>query len=581
MHSAERTDRASRRRPRFGGTLAPRARPVLPAAVLALGLLAGGCTPKQYAAQADRAAYRVIAQKQDLALGKKRPFNITYNPLKPAAQAQAKDPMLLNGKPIPVGDAKPRVLSLDECLQVAVRNSRSYQTRKEGLYSSALALAGLRRTWSDVDGSLAGTAGWTAVQKSAPTTKSGTGSAALSFARKFAQGGMMTLAAGLDVATNFLDIRDTTFGSLIEANLTQPLWRGAWRDFAYEPLYRAERDLAYSILEYERFTQSFAVGIATDYYGVLRQRDQLSNDEENLRRLELTFKLFQAQMAGGMIRRVQADRAEQDVLKARARIQTSTQAYRNAVDQFKLTLGLPIAASIELDQGELYRLKPMPVPFDRQQAIDVALRTRPDVLIQRATVRDAGRDVEIAADAFNPRLDLSLGISARGTQPRSPFRVMTHRHTRFARLNFNYDLDQRDNRDSYRNTLIGLDKAQRDLDAFLDNIVLDVRRSFRSLTESKNSYEIQKAAVALGKRWATLAKEEQKEGLVSTREVLEAEDALRASKNAMTSALVNYTTTRLSFLAKLGMISVDQQGKFHERTKPEYFDRSVPPAAGR
>ena len=372
MDSAKRTDRANRR-----------AGPVLLVWALALGLLAGGCTPKQYAAQADRAAYGLVAQKQSLALGEKRPFDIAYKPFKPGAKDEATEPMLLHGKPIPVGNAKQRILSLDECLQVAVCNSRSYQTRKEELYSSALGLAGLRRDWSDVGGTIAGTAGWTAVQKAPPTTKQGTGKLALSFAQKFAHGGMMTLAAGLDVATSFLDIRDTTFGSLIEANITQPLWRGAWRGFAYEELYRAERDLAYSILEYERFTQDFAVGIATAYYGVLRQRDQLNNDAENLRRLEQTFKLIQAQTAAGMIRRVQADRAEQDVLRAQVRIQSSTQAYGNALDQFKLTLGLPIAASIEVDQGELEQLKPQPIPFVREQAIEVALRTRPDVLIQR------------------------------------------------------------------------------------------------------------------------------------------------------------------------------------------------------
>ena len=571
MDSAERTDRANRR-----------AGPVLLVWALALGLLAGGCTPKQYAAQADRAAYGLIAQKQSLALGEKRPFDIAYKPFKPVGRDKAAEPMLLRGKPIPVGDAKPRILSLDECLQVAVCNSRSYQTRKEELYSSSLVLAGLRRDWSDVDGTIAGTAGWTAIQKAAPTTKEGSGNLALSFAQKFAHGGMMTLAAGLDVATNFLDIRDTTFGSLIEANITQPLWRGAWRGFAYEELYRAERDLAYSILEYERFTQDFAVGIATAYYSVLRQRDQLDNDVENLRRLEQTFRLIQAQTNAGMTRRVEADRAEQDVLKAKVRIQSSTQAYRNALDQFKLTLGLPIVASIEVDQGELGRLKPLPIPFEQKQAIETALRTRPDVLIQRASVRDAKRDVEIAADAFNPSLDLALGISAAGTQPRSPFRVMTHRHTRFARLSVDYNFDQRNNRDSYRNSMIALDKAQRDLDEFLDGVVLDVRRAFRGLVESQKTYEIQQAGVALSKRWAALAKEEQKEGLVSTRDVLEAEDALRQSKNGVTAALVDYTTTRLSFLAKLGMISVDQQGKFHERSKPEYFDRSgAPGAAGR
>lgn len=48
---------------------------------------------------------------------------------------------------------------------------------------------------------------------------------------------------------------------------------------------------------------------------------------------------------------------------------------------------------------------------------------------------------------------------------------------------------------------------------------------------------------------------------------------MRNSKNALTTALVNYVTTRLRFLATLGMIEVDEQGRFNERAKPEYLDR--------
>ena len=68
-------------------------------------------------------------------------------------------------------------------------------------------------------------------------------------------------------------------------------------------------------------------------------------------------------------------------------------------------------------------------------------------------------------------------------------------------------------------------------------------------------------------------REELKAGLASTRDVLEAEDDLRSSRNALTAALVNYVTTRLRFLATLGMIAVDEQGRFHERNRPDHLDR--------
>lgn len=205
----------------------PRAGPGGPlVAAIAAGLILStlGCTPGQYASQADKAAYAVIKQKQGLALGEPKPFDITYRPFSAGADKAADQGLLLRGKPIPQGNAPPRALSLDECLETAVCNSRSFQTRKEQLYTSALALANLRHDWSLVSGNLLANAGTSRTMRG-DSTHSGTGEANLSFARKFASGGVLTLAAGLDAATNFLRISDTAFGSFLQTNLTQPLLR--------------------------------------------------------------------------------------------------------------------------------------------------------------------------------------------------------------------------------------------------------------------------------------------------------------------------------------------------------------------
>jgi hypothetical protein len=235
-------------------------------------VLAGGCTPKQYSQQADKSAYGVVAAKQKQVLGASQPFQIAYRPfaaedvesgLGGAAQPTTQPATQPSTQPA-------RVLGLDECLQIAARNSRPLQTRKETLYISALALANLRHQWSRVFGNISGTAGVSRTGDG-PTVYDGSGNANLSFAQQFASGGALTLAAGLNAATNFLNIQGTSFGSLLDANFTQPLWRGGGRGLAYEDLYRSERDFAIAILEYERFVQTFAIGIASSYYRVLQQ----------------------------------------------------------------------------------------------------------------------------------------------------------------------------------------------------------------------------------------------------------------------------------------------------------------------
>ncbi len=545
----------------------------LAAAAAALAALPGaGCSPRQYAQQADRDAYGLIAQKQQVAVGQRSPFQIAYRPVLAVAAQVGPERGELNGRPIPFGGARPRVLNLEECLLIAARNSRSFQTRKEDLYVQALELANLRHDWSLVGGSLATNGDYHSGQ-GAGTGWDGQGAAELSFTQRFVTGGALTLAMGLDFATSFLNIRDTTFGSLIEANLTQPLLRGAWRGFAYEELYRAERDLAIAVLSYLRYTQEFAVDIASSYYQVLERRDQLATEQQSLSSFEQTYKFTKAQAEAGLLRRVQTDQAERRVLSARSRVELARRNYEDALDSFKLTLGLPVGASVEVDPAELGTLRPLPFPMGLDAAVRTALRARPDVLGSYAAVRDAERDVEIAADAFNPQLDAALGVAFRGREPRKPFQPRFHHAGYTLGLSLDYPLDQTDNRDNYRRALIDRERARRDLEEFLDTVRQDVRRSYRALEQSKRTYDIQQAAVKLGVASLRLAREELKAGLASTRDVLEAEDDLRSSRNALTAALVNYVTTRLRFLAALGMIAVDEQGRFHERDRPDYLDR--------
>ncbi len=589
------------------------------AVVAALGA-AAGCTPSQYAGQADRAAGRVLRQKQQLTLGAEAEFSIDYDPF---TTRVVKDRPTLGGKPIPMGAEPARALSLQECVTIAFRNSRQFQDRKEDLYIAALDLANARHNWSLLSGDVEAEASRSVVEGGAETNAFA-GTTGLSFAQQFANGGAVTLGLALEAASDLLGIGSTTFGSMLEANFTQPLLRGAWRGFAYEDLYRRERNLAIAVLAYERFRQTFAADTVTGYYNVLRQLDELRNEEANIARLEQTFRRTQVQVKGGQVSRIQQDQAEQNLLRARVRFATNRQRYRDVLDRYKITLGLPIRSSVVLPLSVLQGLnerEPAAVPFldekailragdeavaalaaeatgakdqvvvDRVRAeaveralaaalptaegkaIAIALGTRPDVLTERARLRDARRDVQIAADQFNPSLNLALSISAPGTAPRLPHRVQFNRHTRSAGLVLNYDFDQTNNRDAYRLSQIDEARARRDYAEFLDEVRFDVRRAYRQLVQSRRSYTLEQRNVIVAGRRRKLAVLEQSAGQATARDVLEAEEGLRLASNGLTTALISYETTRIQFLATLGMLEVDETGVYRERAEAFLFDR--------
>lgn len=590
---------------------------VFPAAIWAI-LAGAGCTPTWYAKDADKTAYKTIGAAQQVAIGERPGFDVTYRPIEgegsplpgvvrvagvwiPTSSKPPAWALLGGAMPFDAAGglgtggagaflhqaalfcgleraAAPATLSLSQCLEIAQRNSRSYQTQKEQLYSAALNVANLRRgwDWSLFGGSLTGEAGTTRTDAET-STHFGNAGANLNFTQQFINGGVLALGTSLDLASDLLGTRGTTVGSLLDANFTQPLLRGAWHGFAYEPQYRLERDFLFSVFEYERFTQTFSADIAIAYYNVLEQRDQLEINLGDVARREETYRITRVLWRGGQKSKIEADEAEQQWLNAQVNYEQAKQTYQDRLDTLKITMGLPIRVHIRLDYpDELAALEQVDLPgmpFSEDEAIDVALSTRPDVLRKRAAARDASRNVEIAANNFLPQLDVELGINAAGTPPRDFWATRFNHPTRFASTTFDYNLDQTVNRNAYRDSLLAEDKSRRDLAEFLDTVRLAVRDSYRELAQTKRTYEIRVRDVEVAIQRSSLAARQQAQGLASTRDVTTAQDDLRRAQSSRTSALVSYINTRLRLLAVLGMLTVDEKGMFHERKGPFRFDR--------
>lgn len=550
------------------------------AATLA-SVVSAGCSPSQYAKQADKSAYSTVSGGEKIAFGSADKFSVDYKPFAPEGN-DPNNPIVVGGKVIRFGPYEPQKLSLPECLEIAVRNGRGFQTRKETLYSAALDLWSARRpwNWTNFGGAVTGEVSEVFTDKNTPqSVQFANAGVNLTLLQQFVDGGALTLGAGVNLATAMLGGDSTVVGSLLSANFTQPLLQGAWNGLAYEPQYRLERDFLFAVFDYARYTQTYSVGIATGYYAVLQQRDQLENYRSNIESLKRALAMTRVMVEGGQRSRVEQDQAEQALLSAQVSFESSQQTYRDALDNYKLLLGLPMQAAVELEYPAVLegmkKQGPQPFEMGEDQALAVAFECRPDVLSKRAAVRDADRNVEIAINQFLPELDVALGINVPSTLPRDFYALRFDRTIRSADAKFNYQLDQTANRDSYRKSLIAQEKARRDLAEYLDTVRLLVRRDYRSLVQNRKTYDLQQRSLELAVRRRKLTAMELVGGTASARDVLDAEESLRQAQNGLTSALVTYTNTRLVFLASLGLIAVDEKGQIREQTQPQTFSRLV------
>ena len=263
------------------------------------------------------------------------------------------------GPPTPEESAPPPlVLTIVDALHVGARNNRQYQSQKEQVYLTALALD-LERDRFEFR--FAGTLDADLIQDQG-TDPDRTGllvTPAVGINKAFKTGAVLSTRIGVDIANLLSGDRDNSIGLLADASLTIPLLQGAGVEIVTEPLHQAERDAIYAIWQFERFKREFAVDVTQRYYNVLQQLDQITNARATYDRLRANSERSRALFEQGRLPAVQVDQVVSNQLSAFTRVILAEQRFEQALDSYKVFLGLPADARVQLDPEELASLTPL------------------------------------------------------------------------------------------------------------------------------------------------------------------------------------------------------------------------------
>jgi outer membrane protein TolC len=601
------------------------------------GVLLASCgTPASHRESADRTAGRIIAEKQLEALGREEPFTIE----KPSETLRTR---FLKAQGLPVTDAvslgsarldrgenwpepvvTPHVerylpeeegredlrLALLDALQVGARNSREYQSRKEEVFRRALALDlerdEFRGSYAWLLESFIGSSG-----QSGSTVADAGGSTEGSVIRRLRSGAELTGLIALDIVKLLTQEGSSSLGVLADATVSIPLLRGSGRHVAAEPLTQAERDVRYAIWEFERFKKTFAVEIAIDYLSVLLGEREVANAEQNYRGLVASTRRARRLAEAGRLPWFQFDQSLQNELRARDRWIRARKSRERQLDAFKVALGLPADAHLELDPEELEgleetarllmspgepetasaRVPPADAPvvleepereregylgMEETDVLALALNRRLDLLVALGRVHDARRGVAVAADALRGEMTLFGTATAgerRGTgsagQPDAEVNFDEGNYS--ALLTLDLPLERTAERNAYRESHIRLEEAVRNLQGLEDQVKLEVRNRLRSLLESREGIVIQHKAVEIAERRVKSTDLFLQAGRADVRDVLESSEALLSARNALAASLVDYRIAELELQRDLGVLEVNAEGLWEEH-EPEETD---------
>jgi len=572
-----------------------------------------GCrTPVEHRSEADKVAAEIITAKQKEALGETEPFSIERpsdilrrrlleqqnlavsseaslgtDQLKPVEHwpdPDYKRPKSSgNSEDLPIEPNKPVKLSLVQALQVGARNSLEYQSRKENVFRTALALDLTRHNFENIFNAGADS------ELSTDTTATNLDSSA-------AGGVSRTLKNGIDmsssIAVNLMNLLTqggaSSLGLSADASVSIPLMRGSGEHIASEPLTQAERNVIYELWDFERYKRTFSVSVARGYFNVLRQMDGVSNSEDNYRSAVASSRWSRRRADAGRIREIEVDQAIQRELSARNNWISSKEQLKSTLDSFKNTIGLPTDAQIVLDPNDLVQLRSRasvilegmrtesrqgisetappadapielipasyedagPMEIDESLAVKLALENRLDLQEAIGTVYDAQRDVVVRADAL--RAGLTLGGTGFVSDTDDDGNLRFDRGQYAALLTL--DLP----------ALLNLEQATRSVQSLEDQIKLSIRSELRTLLVSRESLKIQAQSVVVAEKRVLSSTIFLEAGRSQIRDLLESQDSLLAAQNSLTRAVVDYRIAELEMQRDLGLLKVNEQGLWRE-----------------
>jgi len=250
-------------------------------------------------------------------------------------------------------------LTQDKSVEIALLDSREYQSALEDVYLQALNLS-LNRFEFECQ--------WFG-RTSTNYVRTGAGSlplesnlltttADIGFTRNLAAGGQIMVDFANAFVWEFTG-RSRSVTGAFSASLFQPLLRGFGRNVRLELLTQSERDTLYAVRDFARFRKSFWADIAISgnggngYLDLLLLVQNIRNAKENIKSQEENYRLNLEYYRGNKRSVVEVDQALQGLLSARKQLLDSEISLENALDNFKRRLGLPPRMPAEIDDSGL------------------------------------------------------------------------------------------------------------------------------------------------------------------------------------------------------------------------------------
>lgn len=250
-----------------------------------------------------------------------------------------------------------------------------------------------------------------------------------------------------------------------------------------------------------------------------------------------SYEIIASKVGAGISPQEELFQAELTQSTARANVQNTQMSYENALDDFKILLGLPLEEKISL----MADVRKMMIPVDRKTAIDEGLANRMEL-------RQRGIDIENALfdlirtgseDEFRADLQFTYGIIGTAEKFGDIFSNKTQNQSIGLTLNIPlFDWGRKKHRLAASNA--GLDNSRINYEEQRRQIVTEIRRAHRSLLNQQTQIDIAEQNVKNARLTHEINLERYKNGDLSSKDMSFYQEQLSREQLGEVAALISY-----------------------------------------
>jgi len=454
------------------------------------------------------------------------------------------------------------VLSLQECIDLAMQNNLQHQINQQTLASNrtqltaaqapftfgmdafvtAPSFTGLRDTQENV-------ALQTRVREE-NTDVSYSGN--LRMTQRLRQLGQFTLtsvALRRDFSSNrredFLDYSGSTRLAYERDILGQPSEEIA--------LKRAEHSLQSARLNFDRQRLQLEGQVIDDYYGLVQSVRELEIEEQRLAQSRANLELAQRKFEVGIIAEVEALRLQVEMLQAEATYDQAQTNIESSRDLLRETLGLDVWAPLAIDTEVQYEIH----PIDAQSALEIGLARRTDM--KRAEIFEEINALNLAETRRRNGINATFGANV-SLQGRGP--EVGDVSDTFERNRWGVDLqitlpliDSGQRQASVSQARIALEQSRLTREQQRRQIIQQVRDATRRVHEAERQIDLRQAALEFAQRTYDVEQSRFELGLADSQQLLQAQGNLTQAQINALAAVIGYQrqlkNVRLATMAEL------------------------------